>query len=297
MRVPRFHPAIPLFDRFRDHSSVPIKICKAAARSGGPGRPNGRREAALPWTGASKAAWLVRSGAFVWVVALLLFVLTICDGVALATEQSATQSVNDHAANVFAGFVAEASRRFAVPVRWINSVIRLESTGDARAKSPKGAMGLMQIMPETWADLRLRYELGNDPYDARDNILAGTAYLAELRDRYGVPGAFAAYNAGPARYEGHLAGEPLPAGTRAYVANLATLVGVEFTSSRIAGQFSWTVAPLFVPQSERRSIPDWQQARSLANGAIASSDVRGLQSIMPSGTSLFIARSDAGGAR
>ena len=44
----------------------------------------------------------------------------------------------------------------------------------------------MHIMPETWADLRLRHDLGDDPYNARDNILAGTAYLADLRDRYGA---------------------------------------------------------------------------------------------------------------
>jgi soluble lytic murein transglycosylase-like protein len=76
-------------------------------------------------------------------------------------------------------------------------------------------MGLMQIMPETWATLRLRYGLGADPFDPHDNILAGAAYLRELHDRYGSPGFLAAYNAGPARYEDHLAtGQPLPAETR-----------------------------------------------------------------------------------
>ena len=47
-------------------------------------------------------------------------------------------------------------------------------------------------MPATWAELRERYYLGNDPYDPHDNILAGTAYLRELLDRYGSPGVFAA---------------------------------------------------------------------------------------------------------
>ncbi|OAF14616.1 hypothetical protein AXW67_17790 [Bradyrhizobium neotropicale] len=221
----------------------------------------------------------------------------ICNGVALAETEFAGQPAKDQANNVLAPFIVEASLRFEVPVRWISSVIRLESAGNARAKSPKGAMGLMQIMPATWADLRLRYELGNDPYDARDNILAGTAYLAELRDRYGAPGAFAAYNAGPARYERHLAGEPLSAETQAYVANLAALVGVEFTFGRSAGQLSWTVAPLFVTQSERKSIPDWQRARSVANSVIASSDVHALSSIVPKRASLFIERSDVGGSQ
>jgi len=74
--------------------------------------------------------------------------------------------------------------------------MHVESAGKVRARSRKGAMGLMQIMPGTWADLRARYGLGADPYDSHDNILAGTAYIRELYDRYGAPGFLAAYNAG-----------------------------------------------------------------------------------------------------
>ena len=118
----------------------------------------------------------------------------------------------------FAAFVAEASQRFGIPAAWIRAVMHAESFGDVRAISPKGAIGLMQIMPETWAGLRQRYRLGADPYDAHDNIIAGAAYLRELHDRYGIPGFLAAYNAGPARWEDHLAtGRPLPAETRAYL--------------------------------------------------------------------------------
>src|SRR3546814_17844195 len=94
--------------------------------------------------------------------------------------------------------------------------MRVESRGDVRAVSPKGAMGLMQLMPDTWASLRVRLGLGANPYDPRDNILAGAAYLREMHDRYGSPGFLAAYNAGPGRYEEALAGRPLPAETRAY---------------------------------------------------------------------------------
>ncbi len=88
-------------------------------------------------------------------------------------------------------------------------------------------MGLMQVMPDTWAGLRVRHGLGRDPYDPRDNILAGTAYLREMFDRYGNVGAMlAAYNAGPGRYDEHRAtGRPLPAETRAYVAALAPILG------------------------------------------------------------------------
>src|SRR3546814_10072998 len=71
---------------------------------------------------------------------------------------------------------------------WIRAVMRVESRGDARAISPKGAIGLMQVMPATWTEMRTRYALGPDPYDPRDNILAGAAYLREMHDRYGSPG-------------------------------------------------------------------------------------------------------------
>ena len=85
--------------------------------------------------------------------------------------------------------------------------------------SRAGAMGLMQLMPGTWAEMRVKHDLGSDPHDPRDNILAGSAYLRAMYDRFGYPGLFAAYNAGPARYAEHLAtGRRLPAETIAYVA-------------------------------------------------------------------------------
>ncbi|MFA7604804.1 MAG: lytic transglycosylase domain-containing protein [Novosphingobium sp.] len=149
-----------------------------------------------------------------------------------------------------AAHVAEASRRFAIPERWIWAVMRVESAGDVSAISRAGAMGLMQIMPGTWADLRVRYRLGRNPYDPRDNVIAGTAYLRELHDRYGNPIAMlAAYNAGPGRYDEHLAtGRPLPRETRAYLAMLAPMVGGapgRIASSPPADALAWTHAPLF----------------------------------------------------
>ena len=107
-------------------------------------------------------------------------------------------------------YIAEAAQRFGVPEAWIRAVMRVESAGDVRAISSAGAMGLMQIMPATWSELRVRHRLGGNPYDPRDNILAGAAYLREMHDRYGSPGFLAAYNAGPGRYEEYLAGRPLP---------------------------------------------------------------------------------------
>ncbi len=123
-------------------------------------------------------------------------------------------------------FVTEASTRFGIPTEWIERVMRAESggstpLGERPITSAKGAMGLMQIMPATWTELRAALGLGADPYDPRDNILAGAAYLRRMFDRFGFPGLFAAYNAGPGRYAEHLAsGRPLPGETRAYLASV-----------------------------------------------------------------------------
>ena len=121
-------------------------------------------------------------------------------------------------------YIAEAAARFGVPAAWIRRVMRAESAGRTTwggrpIVSRAGAMGLMQLMPATWRDMRARIGLGRDPHDPRDNILAGTAYLRLMYDRFGYPGLFAAYNAGPARYARHLAtGRPLPGETVAYLA-------------------------------------------------------------------------------
>ncbi|WP_298672614.1 lytic transglycosylase domain-containing protein [uncultured Sphingomonas sp.] len=122
--------------------------------------------------------------------------------------------------------VVEAARRFDVPVDWVERVMRAESAGRTMVGgqpivSRAGAMGLMQLMPGTWHEMRAALGLGNDPFDPRDNILAGTAYLRAMYDRFGYPGLFAAYNAGPARYAAWLAGrQRLPGETRAYLASI-----------------------------------------------------------------------------
>ena len=122
--------------------------------------------------------------------------------------------------------IQEASRRFAVPARWIAEVMQIESRGGAGAVSPKGAIGLMQVMPSTYANLAARYGLGADPWNPRDNVLAGAAYLREMYDRYGATGMLAAYNAGPGRWNDHLSGKrPLPDETLRYIARLGPVVG------------------------------------------------------------------------
>ncbi|MDR6841309.1 lytic transglycosylase domain-containing protein [Pseudoxanthomonas sacheonensis] len=147
--------------------------------------------------------------------------------------------------------IAEASRKYDVPKIWIRAVMQAESAGcatlDGRPiRSSAGAIGLMQLMPATWAELRQRYGFGEDPDDPRDNVLAGTAYLGELVNRFGAPGAFAAYNAGPARYEKYLLGRPLPPETRRYLAQVSSDAGIAETPTSVVNHSDLPPAdPLF----------------------------------------------------
>lgn len=139
-------------------------------------------------------------------------------------------------------YIAEAARNFSIPAPWIRAVMSQESGGrttlDGRPiTSPAGAMGLMQVMPGTYSDLRRRYALGTDSYDPHDNILAGAAYLREMYERYGYPYLFAAYNAGPKRFDAFLfSGKPLPSETLGYVQSIVP--GVETVLSPALGAVS-----------------------------------------------------------
>jgi len=118
-------------------------------------------------------------------------------------------------------YVPEAARRSGLSEDMVTRVMLAESGGNARIVSVKGAIGCMQIMPATWAYLTARYSLGADPYDSRMNMIGGAMYLAELAARYGWPGALAAYNAGPGRYQRYVQGRvPLPSETIAYTARI-----------------------------------------------------------------------------
>jgi soluble lytic murein transglycosylase-like protein len=196
--------------------------------------------------------------------------------------------------NPFAAFVAEASRRFAVPEHWIRAVMHVESDGKLRARSQKGAMGLMQIMPKTWTELRARYGLGADPYDPRDNILAGAAYIRELHDRYGAPGFLAAYNAGPRRYENHMAtGRPLPNETQAYFATLApTIGGKQIGRKIVAISKSLTSARsrLFVVRTASNSSYDRSSLRMRPERPPRVRTVVDLSALVPQSGNLFVHR-------
>lgn len=133
-------------------------------------------------------------------------------------------------------YIAEAAQRFAIPQDWIRAVMRSESGGRTvlagrPITSIAGAMGLMQLMPGTYSDMRQRYGLGSNSYDPHDNVLAGAAYLRLMYEHYGYPSLFAAYNAGPARFDGYLLrGQSLPNATLDYVGTIVP--GVETTMRR-----------------------------------------------------------------
>lgn len=159
----------------------------------------------------------------------------------------------------YAAAVTEASRRFGVPELWIRRVMHAESRGNPRAVSHAGAMGVMQIMPATWAMLSKRHHLGADPFDVRSNVLAGAAYLRAMWDRYrDVALMLAAYNAGPGRVDAYVSGRgDLPVETIAYVARIAPELGASGLASRaaapIARAFDWRRSALFSARDDGRS--------------------------------------------
>lgn len=236
---------------------------------------------------------------------LLLLLLSGLSLAAAPTSHGFAQSAPPPQTEVggsIAAFVVEASQRFGIPVAWIRAVMRVESANDVRAVSAKGAMGLMQIMPDTWVELRARYRLGTDAFDPRDNILAGTAYLRELYDKYGSPGFLSAYNTGPGRYEEFLAGgRALPAETRAYAAQLGPLVGGEPTAPTVtvatADPLAWTRAPLFIGAVERVSTAGPAQPEQQPRDSETAARPRDVAAEATPTGGLFVSRRDPAGPR
>ncbi len=155
-------------------------------------------------------------------------------------------------------YIQEASERYDIPERWIREVMRVESGGRTEMNghpitSGAGAMGLMQVMPSTYDELRSRYSLGSDPYDPHNSILAGTAYIRELYDLYGSPGFLAAYNGGPGRLDDFLTRDrPLPDETRRYVAKIGPHITDTFPHKRsVAEQYAMNSLPANIPAGPR----------------------------------------------
>lgn len=161
--------------------------------------------------------------------------------------------------------IAEAAQRFGLPQAWIRAVMNAESGGrltldGTPITSPAGAMGFMQLLPETYRAMQLRLGLGPDPYVPRDNVLAGTAYLADMDQRYGYPGLFAAYNAGPERFERYLKdGTPLPSETIRYLAR----IGPEALATVLAMGAPTRPGSLRIAASDTSTKADFESGRGL----------------------------------
>jgi Transglycosylase SLT domain len=289
--------SIPLFAEKPAHPSVPLDFSSAAAWSRGQGRSQ-TGACALPLTEASPVASYRRCGDRTKGPTALFLIFSLCAVSVLPSNSFAESAPIKHAVRhiPYATYIDEASRRFRIPARWIRAVMRRESGNDPRAISAKGALGLMQIMPDTWQELRIRYQLGKDPYDPRNNILAGAAYLRELCDLYGSPGFLAAYNAGPSRYEDYLSKKrKLPAETRAYVAALVPIVGGDERSDpyvvAAAYRQNRNLSSLFVSRVRQSSTTIALQFETPDIAATASS-VRDISGIVPLSDGLFVARSN-----
>jgi transglycosylase-like protein with SLT domain len=286
----------PLFDRTQHYISVPAKfsIIVAPRRSRAAAR---LAQVRFAGTAVSTMANFRLLGVAACLSGVLLTTVLPSDAMA-GGESSALGSHSSRVSSIesFAPFIAEASRRFAIPPHWIRAVMQRESGRDDQAASPKGALGLMQIMPRTWVELSVRYGLGVDPFDPRDNILAGAAYLREMHDRFGSSGFLAAYNVGPERYEQHLAtGRPLPAETLAYVSALAPVIDVErrdggsFAASRIV---RWRQAPLFVGQLESASSDRQRASTFPLKSSSKVPSVASPSALMPHAEDMFVRRSN-----
>ena len=159
-------------------------------------------------------------------------------------------------------YIRESSVRFDIPDPWIRSLMHVESGGKEYVNgdlvtSGVGAMGLMQVMPATYDELRDRYHLGDDPYDPHDNITAGVAYMREMYDLYGSPGFLAAYNAGPARLDDYLSNtRALPDETRHYVAMIGpNLRGIYPNNRSAADGLAMNALPVSIPPGRRYGRP------------------------------------------
>jgi len=237
-------------------------------------------------------------------LAVVLLSAGVASAPAMAQDLPAARSAVAHP---YAGHVADAARRFGIPEAWIWAVMRVESSGNSRAVSHAGAMGLMQIMPATWTDLRARHGLGADPFDVRDNIMAGAAYLRQMHDRYGNATAMlAAYNAGPGRYDDYLSrGRPLPPETVGYLARLTAVAGTagaaQMAVSAPPDPSAWRRAGLFIRTASvaAEAVSVQSDGEELASELPADEPTSdGVRSAVPSvkepADTLFVPRARAG---
>lgn len=285
-------PAIPSFARPQCQSLVPAAFPKVSTRTCWSHMPPGRSGRALFLAIARELLSVILTCGL---GVLLTLGLPLTGKAGPASRGQAALLPGAAAVSPHAAFVTEASRRFRVPEHWILNTMELESGGKVHAVSTRGALGLMQIMPRTWFELSMRYGLGIDPFDPHDNILAGTAYLREMLDRFGAEGFLAAYNAGPKRYEEHLTGRPLPHETLAYVRRLAALLGIDRREpgSAITRQIiDWRAAPMFVRRNDSPSANGSSPWVQQSLGSSGDLPITPASMLAPRATGLFLRRSD-----
>ncbi len=145
MRIFCRKPSISLFDPKRPHTSIPSKFQPFGRCSFGLDRPLGRRACTSPWKKDLTPARLSRVGTSARLVMTIVLGCISCSFVAAAGKSTLTGFATEY--DRWAPYVAEASQRFGVPAHWIRAVMQQESIGDKGAVSPKGAMGLMQVIP------------------------------------------------------------------------------------------------------------------------------------------------------
>lgn len=240
-----------------------------------------RLQPAIPMSGTVSGRSMVRVGACLGVLGLVSACATTPK--ISATQEAAQYEQRAHrnyaapgpSSDPWGPYITEAANRFDVPERWIREVMRVESGGRTELNgmpitSGAGAMGLMQVMPATYDELRGRYTLGDDPYDPHNSILAGAAYIRELYDLYGSPGFLAAYNGGPGRLDDYLTrNRPLPDETRRYVAKIGPHITDAFPSRRsTAEMYAMNVVPANIPSGPRYPVPT-EMARALPAPASA----------------------------
>ena len=162
-------------------------------------------------------------------------------------------------------YVTAAARRFAVPKTWLYAVMQLESGGYTMLSATRpitssaGAMGLMQLMPQTYDEMRRELDLGADPFDPHDNIFAAAAYLHWLKSRYGYPAMFAAYNDGPGNLEARMRDAGLlPQETQNYLIRINAKLS---PGTPLDKRFAATLAPARAPNPVKftgaNGAPEW----------------------------------------
>lgn len=149
-----------------------------------------------------------------------------------ASAVRATRFATAERSRVYDDVIVEHARMHAVRPDLIRAVVQVESAFNPRARSPKGAMGLMQLMPATAQQFGV-----NNPYDPTENVRAGVAYLRQLLDRYqdNEELALAAYNAGPGAVDKHGQNVPPYRETQNYVAQINQMAArpIEMRGNRI----------------------------------------------------------------